>query len=77
MYPTMVYIHGGGFRFGTSHGRDCGALSISGEVIIVIINFRLKVFGQVIQTALETLAFGICKWQLDGFVIISMRLVEM
>ena len=45
MYPTMIYIHGGIFRFGTSHGCDCCALSISGEVIVVTINYRLNVFG--------------------------------
>ena len=43
--PVMVWIHGGGFVLGSSNGYDSGPLSLSGDVIVVTINYRLNVFG--------------------------------
>ena len=44
-YPVMIYIHGGGFIQGYSNGYEAGYFSLSGEVIVVTINYRLNVFG--------------------------------
>ena len=44
-YPVMVWIHGGGFTYGSTNGFDCGSLSAAGEVIVVTVNYRLNVFG--------------------------------
>ena len=45
LYPTMIWIHGGGFVIGSSNGYDSGPLSLSGDVVVVTINYRLNVFG--------------------------------
>ncbi|WP_396604738.1 carboxylesterase/lipase family protein [Bradyrhizobium sp. YCK136] len=44
--PVMVWIHGGGFQFGSSANpaTDGGALAASG-VVVVSFNYRLGVFG--------------------------------
>ena len=44
-FPVMVYIHGGGFIEGFSVGYEGRYLSLSGDVIVVTINYRLNVFG--------------------------------
>ena len=44
-YPVMVYIHGGGFVQGYTLGYEAGYLSLSGDVIVVTMNYRLNVFG--------------------------------
>ena len=45
--PVMVWIHGGGFRFGSSRNSTYNgqALSEKGNVIIVSFNYRLGMFG--------------------------------
>jgi para-nitrobenzyl esterase len=45
--PTMVYIHGGGYLYGSSHDEDYdgGALARAGDVVVVTINYRLGIFG--------------------------------
>ena len=44
--PVMVWIHGGGFQFGTgSDPRTDGALLAQKGVILVSLNYRLGVFG--------------------------------
>ena len=44
--PVMVWLHGGGFQFGTSRDpRTDGALLASKGVVLVSINYRLGVFG--------------------------------
>ncbi|XP_021339793.1 neuroligin-4, Y-linked-like [Mizuhopecten yessoensis] len=42
---VMVWIHGGGFRFGTGMSYDGSFLSLQGDVIVVTLNYRLGVFG--------------------------------
>ena len=45
--PVMVWIHGGGFAFG-SGGQpiyDCDGLARHGDVVAVSVNHRLNVFG--------------------------------
>ena len=44
-YPVMIWIHGGAFIAGISNSYDGGPLSLSGDVIVVTINYRLNVFG--------------------------------
>ncbi len=44
--PVMVWIHGGGFQFGTSlDPRSNGELLGRKGVILVSLNYRLGVFG--------------------------------
>ena len=44
--PVMVWIHGGGFQFGTGRDpRTDGALLASKGVVVVSLNYRLGVFG--------------------------------
>ena len=45
LYPTMIFVHGGGFVIGSSNGYDPSTLSLSGEVVVVTVNYRLNVFG--------------------------------
>lgn len=45
--PVMVFIHGGGYLFGTSALRLYGGVQLAadGDVILVSINYRLGAFG--------------------------------
>lgn len=45
--PVMVWIHGGGYTFGSAGAPlyDCGNLARIGEVVAVGINHRLQAFG--------------------------------
>jgi para-nitrobenzyl esterase len=44
--PVMVWIHGGGFVFGTGASRGYGKkLPARGNIVLVTINYRLGVFG--------------------------------
>ncbi|HEY5337388.1 MAG TPA: carboxylesterase family protein [Rhizomicrobium sp.] len=45
--PVMVYIHGGGYLYGSSHDEDYNgaALAKAGDVVVVTINYRLGIFG--------------------------------
>lgn len=45
--PVMVWLHGGGFRFGSAGapGYDGGNIARAGNVVMVGINHRLNVFG--------------------------------
>jgi para-nitrobenzyl esterase len=45
--PVMVWLHGGGFHFGSASLPlyDGGALAAHGDVVVVGVNHRLNVFG--------------------------------
>jgi para-nitrobenzyl esterase len=45
--PVMVWIHGGGYRYGSggAPAYDCGHLAERGEVVTVSVNHRLNIFG--------------------------------
>ena len=44
--PVMVWIHGGGFVFGTGASRGYGDKIVArGNIVLVTINYRLGVFG--------------------------------
>lgn len=47
--PVMVFVHGGGYMFGTSALRlySGGRLALRGDVIVVSLNYRLGAFGYV------------------------------
>jgi len=44
-FPVMVWIHGGGYLFGSSNGYPGERLAEFGDVVVVTINYRLGVFG--------------------------------
>ena len=44
-FPVMVFIHGGGFLWGYAAGFEGRYLSLSGDVILVTINYRLNIYG--------------------------------
>lgn len=45
--PVMVWIHGGGYLYGSSHDDDYNgtALALAGDVVVVTINYRLGIFA--------------------------------
>jgi para-nitrobenzyl esterase len=43
--PVMVWVHGGGNFGGTGNEVDPRRMAISGDVVVVTINYRLGVFG--------------------------------
>ncbi|XP_041369473.1 cholinesterase 2-like [Gigantopelta aegis] len=43
--PVMVWIHGGGFVTGKAQQFDSSSLAIQGDVIMVVIQYRLGPFG--------------------------------
>lgn len=45
--PVMVWIHGGGYLYGSSHDDDYNgaALARVGDVVVVTINYRLGIFA--------------------------------
>ncbi|MBT4488080.1 MAG: carboxylesterase family protein, partial [Rhodospirillaceae bacterium] len=45
--PVMIYIHGGGFSYGSANhiGHDGGNLARRGGMVVVSINYRLGVLG--------------------------------
>ncbi|XP_052684712.1 carboxylesterase 1C-like isoform X1 [Crassostrea angulata] len=43
--PVMVWIHGGGFVYGSGGDYDGSSLSLNGDVIVVTMNYRLGIFG--------------------------------
>jgi carboxylesterase type B len=42
---VMVWIHGGGYIIGSGTSYDGGYLALTGDVIVVTINYRLGIFG--------------------------------
>lgn len=45
--PVMVWVHGGGYLYGSSHDDDYNgtALAKAGDVVVVTINYRLGIFA--------------------------------
>ena len=43
--PVMVYIHGGGWIFGSPSEYDGSALSAYGDVVVVVISYRVSALG--------------------------------
>ena len=43
--PVMVWIHGGGYVYGSKDGYLGATLAKHGDVIVVAINYRLGVLG--------------------------------
>lgn len=42
---VMVWIHGGGYLFGTASFYDGSMIAVEGDVIVVTVNYRLGIFG--------------------------------
>jgi para-nitrobenzyl esterase len=45
--PVMVYIHGGGWTMGGAEEYFPAPLCTSGDVVVVVISYRLGVLGKV------------------------------
>ena len=43
--PVMVWLHGGGFMYGSGNDYDGSRLALGGDVIVVTVNYRLGIFG--------------------------------
>lgn len=43
--PVMVWLHGGGFSGGTANTYDPKRLVVEGDVVVVLVEFRLNIFG--------------------------------
>jgi carboxylesterase type B len=41
----MIWVHGGGYVDGQGMAYDGSSLSVTGDVIVVTINYRLNIFG--------------------------------
>lgn len=44
-FPVIIYIHGGRFKSGSAHDISPEILCITGDLIIVTLNYRLGLFG--------------------------------
>ncbi|KAH3724773.1 hypothetical protein DPMN_050597 [Dreissena polymorpha] len=44
-FPVLIYIHGGGFTQGTSSDVSPEVLSLTGDIIVVTLNYRLGILG--------------------------------
>ncbi|KAJ8302532.1 hypothetical protein KUTeg_018928 [Tegillarca granosa] len=53
---VMVWIHGGGYSVGQGNLYDSSELALTGDVIVVVINYRLNVFG--FMTTWDSAALG-------------------
>lgn len=42
---VMVWIHGGGYLYGTASFYDGSMIAVEGDVIVVTVNYRLGIFG--------------------------------
>lgn len=52
--PVMVWLHGGGFQFGSSASPTYdGSLLATRDVVVVSLNYRLSVFGFLAHPALD------------------------
>lgn len=57
--PVMVYIHGGGFQFGTASDVALDGTSLAKKgVLLVTINYRLGVFGHLSRPDLDAESNG-------------------
>ncbi|MBM7787510.1 carboxylesterase/lipase family protein [Tenggerimyces flavus] len=51
--PVMVWIHGGGFQWGSGAIYNADRLASKGDVVVVTFNYRLNVFGFLSHPALD------------------------
>jgi para-nitrobenzyl esterase len=57
--PVMVWLHGGGFQFGTASDNSLDGTSLAKKgVVLVTINYRLGVFGYLSRPDLDTESNG-------------------
>ncbi|MFG1927703.1 carboxylesterase/lipase family protein [Cryptosporangium sp. NPDC048952] len=43
--PVMVWLHGGGFTYGSGNDYDASLLATRGDTVVVTVNYRLGIFG--------------------------------
>ena len=43
--PVIVFIHGGGWQFGSAELVDGKALAVHGDVVVVSLSYRLGLLG--------------------------------
>jgi para-nitrobenzyl esterase len=43
--PVLVWLHGGGFVFGSGSDYDASSLASRGDLVVVTVNYRLGIFG--------------------------------
>ncbi|MES2258098.1 MAG: carboxylesterase family protein [Pseudomonadota bacterium] len=55
--PVMVWLHGGGFQFGSGSDDD-GAVLARKDVVVVTLNYRLGVFGYLTRPDLDAESGG-------------------
>jgi para-nitrobenzyl esterase len=51
--PVVVWLHGGGFTGGAGSSYDAKRLALKGDVVVVTINYRLGVFGNLAYPGLK------------------------
>lgn len=51
--PVVVWIHGGGFTNGAGSSYDAKRLASKGDVVVVTINYRLGIFGNLAYPGLK------------------------
>lgn len=51
--PVVVWLHGGGFTGGAGSSYDAKRLALKGDVVVVTINYRLGVFGNLAYPGLR------------------------
>lgn len=63
--PVMVYIHGGGFVYGSGTLAENGPeFLVYHDVVLVTLNYRLGAFGTQ-RGSLGSLHLNRCRWTLD------------
>ncbi|MFI9724479.1 carboxylesterase/lipase family protein [Streptomyces sp. NPDC052396] len=61
--PVLVWLHGGGFVYGSGADYRGERLAVRGEVMVVTVNYRLGVFGFFGHPALDGSDFGFADQQ--------------
>ncbi|QIS09783.1 carboxylesterase family protein [Nocardia arthritidis] len=52
--PVMVWIHGGGFYFGSADPYQARRLATKGRVVVVTLNYRFGALGYLVHPGLDT-----------------------
>lgn len=48
LLPVVVFIHGETFEIGTGNAYDGSVLAASGQIMVVTLNYRLGIFGDLL-----------------------------
>ena len=47
-HPVVVFVHGESYDIGTGNAYDGSVLAAYGSIVIVTVNYRLGVLGQIL-----------------------------